>query len=74
MTLEFLSETEQGSCELTPQLPRECLMVVGRGSWVQSRGSWVQSRGSWVVGRGSWVVGTKSWVPSRGLLIINNDY
>ena len=38
----------------------ECLMVVGRGSWVQSRGSWV--------GRGS-------WVPSRGsLLIIINDY
>ena len=36
---------------------RECLMVVGRGSWVQSRGSWVVGTKSWVMGRGSWVVG-----------------
>ena len=35
----------------------ECLMVVGRGSWVQSRGSWVVGTKSWVMGRGSWVVG-----------------
>ena len=27
----------------------ECLMVVGRGSWVQSRGSWVVGTKSWVI-------------------------
>ena len=45
---------------------RECLLVVGRGSWVRRRGSWVPSRGSWVPSRGSWVPSRGSWVPSRG--------
>ena len=40
----------------------ECLLVVGRGSWVPSRGSWVPSRGSWVPSRGSWVLSRGSWV------------
>ena len=40
----------------------ECLLVVGRGSWVPSRGSWVPSRGSWVPSRGSWVPSRGSWV------------
>ena len=42
---------------------RECLLVVGRRSWVPSRGSWVGRRGSWVPSRGS-------WVPSRGLWVV----
>ena len=49
----------------------ECLLVVGRGSWVPSRGSWVPSRGSWVPSRGSWVPSRGSWVPSRGLWVID---
>ena len=51
---------------VTHSVQRECLLVVGRGSWVPSRGSWVLSRGSWVPSRGSWVPSRGSWVPSRG--------
>ena len=42
----------------------ECLLVVGRGSWVQ-----VVGRGLKVVGRGSQVVGRWFQVVGRGLLI-----
>ena len=49
----------------------ECLLVVGRKSWVPSRGSWVRSRGSWVLSRGSWVASRGSWVPSRGSWVID---
>ena len=41
---------------------RECLLVVGRGSWVVGPKSWVVGSKSWVVGPKSWVVGSKSWV------------
>ena len=50
---------------------RECLLVVGRGSWVPSRGSWVPSRGSQVVGRGFQVVGRGFQVVGRGSWVID---
>ena len=69
-TLTHLCVSRNGKFTIGPL--RECLLVVGRGSWVPSRGSWVPSRGSWVPSRGSWVPSRGSRVVGRGLLIGRN--
>ncbi len=60
-------------CNTTKRL-RDCLIGVGRASWVVGRASWVVGRGSWVVGRGSWVVGRGSCVVGRGSCVYKPSY
>ena len=59
--------------KINSNIERECLLVVGRGSWVTSRGSWVLSRGSWVPSRGSWVPSRGSWWVVEGICILTQQ-